>query len=198
MSTVILAEKPSQALAYASALKQSTKKDGYFEIKDPLFTDETFITFSFGHLVELTEPGHYNEKWQNWKLESLPIFPDRYDFEVAKDKGKQFKIVAELLKKANTIIVATDSDREGENIAWSIIHKAYASVHLDESTPHMHMGVIPLKDGKLSSKTMFTKAELVKIQTELPDYLASKGFNVVRGQEKSQAKHLRPSVHITP
>ncbi|HFU3981261.1 TPA: hypothetical protein ACGOZ5_001932 [Streptococcus suis] len=80
MSTVILAEKPSQALAYASALKQSTKKDGYFEIKDPLFTDETFITFGFGHLVELAEPGHYDEKWQNWKLESLPIFPDRYDF----------------------------------------------------------------------------------------------------------------------
>ena len=79
-----------------------------------------------GHLVELAEPGHYDEKWQNWKLESLPIFPDRYDFEVAKDKGKQFKIVAELLKKANTIIVATDSDREGENIAWSIIHKANA------------------------------------------------------------------------
>lgn len=99
MSTVILAEKPSQALAYASALKQSTKKDGYFEIKDPLFTDETFITFGFGHLVELAEPGHYDEKWQNWKLESLPIFPDRYDFEVAKDKGKQFKIVAELLKR---------------------------------------------------------------------------------------------------
>lgn len=36
MSTVILAEKPSQALAYASALKQSNKKDGYFEIKDPI------------------------------------------------------------------------------------------------------------------------------------------------------------------
>ncbi|NTQ37930.1 topoisomerase I, partial [Enterococcus faecium] len=55
MSTVILDEKPSQVLAYASALKQSTKKDGYFEIKDPLFTDETFITFGFGHLVELAE-----------------------------------------------------------------------------------------------------------------------------------------------
>nr|WP_301405498.1 hypothetical protein [Enterococcus entomosocium] len=36
MSTVILAEKPSQALAYASSLKQSNKKDGYFEIKDPV------------------------------------------------------------------------------------------------------------------------------------------------------------------
>ena len=59
ISIVILAEKPSQALAYANALKYSVKKDGYFEIKDPLFTDETFITFGFGHLVELAEPGHY-------------------------------------------------------------------------------------------------------------------------------------------
>ena len=117
MSTVILAEKPSQALSYASAFKQSNKKDGYFEIKDPIFADETVITFGFGHLVELADPGHYDEKWQKWKLESLPIFPERYDFEVAADKKKQFKIVAELLKKANTIIIATDSDREGENSA---------------------------------------------------------------------------------
>ena len=64
--------------------------------------------------------------WYTNIHKSLPIFPDRYDFEVATDKKKQFKIVAELLKQANTIIVATDSDREGENIAWSIIHKANA------------------------------------------------------------------------
>ena len=99
MSTVILAEKPSQALAYASALKQSTKKDGYFEIKDPLFTDETFITFGFGHLVELAEPGHYDEKWQNWKLESLPIFPDRYDFEVAKIRESSVKLLQDFSKR---------------------------------------------------------------------------------------------------
>lgn len=117
MSTVILAEKPSQALAYASALKRSTKKDGYFEIKDPLFTDETFITFGFGHLVELAEPGHYEDRWEKWSLEALPIFPTKYEFVVPSDKKKQFKIVSSLLKKANTIIVATDSDREGENSA---------------------------------------------------------------------------------
>ena len=99
MSTVILAEKPSQALAYASALKQSTKKDGYFEIKDPLFTDETFITFGFGHLVELAEPGHFDEKWQNWKLESLPIFPDRYDFKLQKIRESSLKLLQNFSKR---------------------------------------------------------------------------------------------------
>ena len=61
MSTVILAEKPSQALAYAQAFNQSDKKDGYFEIKDPLFTDETFITFGFGISTLLTGCGLYSE-----------------------------------------------------------------------------------------------------------------------------------------
>lgn len=126
LTTVILAEKPSQAASYAGALKHSVKKDGFFEIQDPIFSDETFITFGFGHLVELAEPGHYDEKWKNWALDALPIFPQQYDFQVAADKKKQFKIVSGLLKKADTIIVATDSDREGENIAWSIIHESGA------------------------------------------------------------------------
>ena len=126
MTTVILAEKPSQAASYAGAFKHSVKKDGFFEIQDPIFSDETFITFGFGHLVELAEPGHYDEKWKNWALDALPIFPQQYDFQVATDKKKQFKIVSGLLKKADTIIIATDSDREGENIAWSIIHESGA------------------------------------------------------------------------
>ncbi|HDA6122946.1 TPA: DNA topoisomerase III, partial [Enterococcus faecium] len=124
MTTVILAEKPSQALAYAQAFQNYKKEDGYFTVKDSLFSDETFITFGFGHLVELAPPSFYNEKWGKWSLESLPIFPSNYSFEVSKDKQKQFKIVSKLLNKANTIIIATDSDREGSNIAWSIIHKA--------------------------------------------------------------------------
>jgi len=126
LTTVILAEKPSQAASYAGAFKHSVKKDGFFEIQDPIFSDETFITFGFGHLVELAEPGHYDEKWKNWALDALPIFPQQYDFQVATDKKKQFKIVSGLLKKADTIIIATDSDREGENIAWSIIHESGA------------------------------------------------------------------------
>lgn len=126
MKTVILAEKPSQALAYAQSFKASKKKEGYFEISDPLFSGETFITFGFGHLVELAEPGYYDERWKKWSLDALPIFPNQFMFNVPKDKQKQFNVVAKLLKQADTIVIATDSDREGENIGWSIIKKAGA------------------------------------------------------------------------
>lgn len=67
---------------------------------------------------------------------------------------------------------------------------AYASVHLDESTPHMHMGVVPMRDGKLSSKAMFDRAELLKIQDELPKHMKEHGFDLERGSLNSDAKHL--------
>ena len=67
---------------------------------------------------------------------------------------------------------------------------AYASVHLDENTPHMHMGIIPMKQGKLSSKSIFNREELKKIQDELPKYLSQYGFHLQRGELDSTKKHL--------
>ncbi|WP_455432193.1 DNA topoisomerase III [Tigheibacillus jepli] len=78
-------------------------------------------------MVELVSPEQYNESWKEWKLEQLPMFPERFQFQVDRDKKKQFKVVKKLLNDSNEIIVATDCDREGENIARSIITLAGAS-----------------------------------------------------------------------
>lgn len=66
---------------------------------------------------------------------------------------------------------------------------AYASVHLDESTPHMHMGVVPFENGKLSSKAMFDREELKHIQEDLPRYMSGYGFELERGELNSESKH---------
>lgn len=125
--TVILAEKPSQALAYASVFKH-TKYDGYYHVYPcSVFPNGATITYGIGHLVELKEPHEYDEKYKNWKLEDLPIIPKEFQFKVSDDKKKQFKIVKDLLEQAREIIIATDSDREGENIARSIISLANVS-----------------------------------------------------------------------
>lgn len=69
----------------------------------------------------------------------------------------------------------------------------YASVHLDETTPHMHLGVVPLtKDRRLSSKKVFNVTELKNVQEKLPEYLQSKGFEIERGEKNSNRKHLDP------
>lgn len=69
-------------------------------------------------------------------------------------------------------------------------HVIYATVHLDESTPHMHLGVVPIIDGKLSSKKLFDRKMLREIQDELPERLKSKGFDIERGILGSEQKHL--------
>ena len=66
----------------------------------------------------------------------------------------------------------------------------FATVHMDEKTPHMHMGIVPMKDGKLTSKTVFNRETLKRIQEEFPRHLQEKGFNIERGEENSQRKNL--------
>ena len=69
-----------------------------------------------------------------------------------------------------------------------------AMVHMDEKTPHMHFLHVPVtQDGRLSANSIYTRASLKKLQTELPSYLQSRGFEVQRGVEQkpgSAKKHL--------
>lgn len=67
---------------------------------------------------------------------------------------------------------------------------AYATVHLDETTPHMHLGIVPMTEGKLSSKQVFDRQALKDIQDELPQYLQDKGHKIERGIKGSEQKHL--------
>lgn len=67
----------------------------------------------------------------------------------------------------------------------------YAQVHLDETTPHMHLGIVPFdENNKLSAKRMFNRATLIEIQDELPVFMQDKGFDVQRGEKGSERKNL--------
>lgn len=119
--TVILAEKPSQAKAYAEAFDKSERKDGYFIVSNNQYAN-AIITYGFGHLVSLIAPDEYNEEYKTWKLDTLPIVPETFKFTVTKDKLKQYNIVKKHLDEADEIIIATDLDREGEAIARYMIN----------------------------------------------------------------------------
>ncbi|WP_139377024.1 MobV family relaxase [Halobacillus hunanensis] len=68
---------------------------------------------------------------------------------------------------------------------------AYAVVHNDEKTPHMHMGVVPMRDGKLQGKNVFNRKELQALQDDFPQYLKKQQFQLERGKKGSDVKHLR-------
>lgn len=74
--------------------------------------------------------------------------------------------------------------RYGENNIISAV------VHMDETTPHMHLYSVPLtSDGRLSGKEVISRATLREIQEELPERLQSKGFVIERGVEGSNVRH---------
>src|SRR5699024_12353136 len=77
---------------------------------------------------------------------SLLVTSDR-DFFERLDPGEQKRFFEESYKLF--------SERYGkQNIA-------YATVHNDEQTPHMHLGVVPMRDGKLQGKNVFNRQELL-------------------------------------
>lgn len=65
-----------------------------------------------------------------------------------------------------------------------------ATVHMDETTPHLHIGVMPItQDGRLSAKAIFTKTEMKAIQTEFAREVGEK-YGLERGVEGSERTHL--------
>ena len=64
-----------------------------------------------------------------------------------------------------------------------------AVVHMDESTPHLHLNLIPVIDGRLCGKRLFDRKALHNLQTKLYEVVGKK-WNLQRGKEGSQAKHL--------
>jgi DNA topoisomerase-3 len=117
--SVVLAEKPSVARDIARVLKCNKKGNGFLE------GDQYIVTWALGHLVTLADPEVYDVKYKTWKLEDLPMLPERLKLTVIKQTGKQFNAVKTQLMRndVNEIIVATDAGREGELVARWIIDK---------------------------------------------------------------------------
>lgn len=118
--SVVLAEKPSVARDIARVLNCNKKGNGYLE------GDKYIVTWALGHLVTLADPESYDVKYKTWKLEDLPMLPERLKLTVIKQSGKQFNAAKSQLTRGdvNEIIIATDAGREGELVARWIIEKA--------------------------------------------------------------------------
>ena len=117
--SIVLAEKPSVARDIARVLKCNKKGNGFLE------GEKYIVTWALGHLVTLADPEVYDDKYKTWKLEDLPMLPDRLKTMVIKKTGKQYNAVrSQLIRNdVNEIIMATDAGREGELVARWIIDK---------------------------------------------------------------------------
>ena len=111
--SLFIAEKPSVAQEFAKALgERMSRHDGYQE------SENLVVTWCVGHLVTMSYPDAYDEKYKKWSLATIPFIPEQFRYEVIRSSAKQFAIVKQLLTRPDVerIYVCTDSGREGEYI----------------------------------------------------------------------------------
>src|SRR5699024_5786260 len=65
-----------------------------------------------------------------------------------------------------------------------------ATVHNDEQTPHMHLGVVSMRDGKLQGKKVFNRQELLWLQDKFPDHMKKQVVELKRAEHGSDSKHI--------
>lgn len=127
MAKVIIAEKPSVAKNIADAVGAKNRRDGFYE------GGGYFITWAFGHLLELKDAKAYDERMASWRMEHYPFIPENFEYQVKRqhddrskeDLGakKQLYTIQNLIDLPETtgVISATDYDREGQIIGDLIL-----------------------------------------------------------------------------
>lgn len=117
---VCIAEKPSVAREIAEVLGATKKMNGYIE------GNGYQVTWTFGHLCTLKEPNDYSESWKRWSLASLPMIPPRFGIKLISNPTyeQQFKVIEELMQKAEMVINCGDAGQEGELIQRWVMQKA--------------------------------------------------------------------------
>ncbi|MEO7412425.1 MAG: DNA topoisomerase 3 [Opitutaceae bacterium] len=113
MKSLIIAEKPSVAADLAKALGKIPKKGEHYE------NDEFVVSFALGHLVELEMPEDIDKKkYGFWRLETLPIIPEKFGLKPIEQSKERFTALKKLLarKDIDQVINACDAGREGELI----------------------------------------------------------------------------------
>lgn len=115
---VVLAEKPSVGKDIGRVLGCKKSGNGYVE------GDKYIVTWGLGHLVTHADPERYGDTYKTWRMEDLPLIPERLKLVVIRQTNKQFNTVKGLLnrKDVDKVIIATDAGREGELVArWILV-----------------------------------------------------------------------------
>ena len=118
MKYLVIAEKPSVSKSIAKVIGAYRQEDGYLEGGDCV------VSWCLGHLAEYAAPEHYDERYEHWRFEDLPILPAEWKLLVHNTKKPQFNVLRKLFrsKKFDYVVNACDAGREGE----AIFRRVYA------------------------------------------------------------------------
>lgn len=115
-----ITEKPSVGRDLARILGANSAHSGYME------GNGYCVTWTFGHLCSLKDPGDYQDNWRRWALGTLPMIPARFGIKVMNDPGveQQFNVIKTLIGQCDEVVNCGDAGQEGEVIQRWVMQKA--------------------------------------------------------------------------
>ena len=192
---LVIAEKPSVAQSLAKVIGANQKKDGYLE------GNGYIVSWCVGHLIELANPEHYDEKYKKWRKEDLPIFPAPFSYQVTASTKKQYQVLKDLMKRSDvdSLVEATDAGREGELI-FRLVYKQAGCKKPFERLWISSMEDKAIKDGFANLKPGANYDDLYEaaLCRERADWLvginATRFFSTVYGQTLNVGRVMTPTL----
>lgn len=192
---LVIAEKPSVAQSLAKVIGANQKKDGYLE------GNGYIVSWCVGHLIELANPEHYDEKYKKWRKEELPIFPAPFSYQVTASTKKQYQVLKDLMKRSDvdSLVEATDAGREGELI-FRLVYKQAGCKKPFERLRISSMEDKAIKEGfeNLSPSADYDDLYEAALCRERADWLvginATRFFSTVYGQTLNVGRVMTPTL----
>ena len=192
---LVIAEKPSVAQSIAKVIGAEKREDGYLEGNGYL------VSWCVGHLVELAAPETYDERYEKWRYEDLPILPKDWNYQVADATRKQFGILKKLMERDDVtgLVEATDAGREGELIFRLVYHQAKCKKPFERlwissmEDQAISDGFLHLKDGK-EYDNLYTAALCRERADWIVGMNATRLFSTLYGQTLNVGRVMTPTL----
>lgn len=194
---LVITEKPSVANSIAKVIGATKKKNGYLEGNGYL------VSWCVGHLVELAQPQTYDEVYEKWRKEDLPIFPTRWKYQVSTATRKQYQILKDLMEREDveSLVEATDAGREGELIFRLVYHQARCK------KPFERLWISSMEDESISKGfenlipgTEYDKLYQAALCRERADWMvginATRLFSCLYGQTLNVGRVMTPTLSL--
>ena len=194
---LVLAEKPSVAQSIAKVIGANKRYNGYLE------GNEYVVSWCIGHLIELSQPEAYNDKYSKWNYKDLPIIPEQWQYKVSPVTQKQFAVIQSLMKRKDidSIICATDAGREGELIFRLVYNKCGCKKPI-ERLWISSMEDIAIKQGfeNLKSSTEYDALYQAALCRERADWIvginATRLFSILYHQTLNIGRVMTPTLAL--